>query len=68
MRLGRQKHPWPKITLPHDRGETTAADVLRVPEGTDRDAAISEWCRSVWEAFEHSRAQIISLLKEHQIA
>ena len=68
MRLGRQKHPWPTITLPHDRGDTTAADVLLVPAGADRDAAISEWCRAVWDAFRQSREQIIKILKEHQIA
>ena len=68
MRLGRKRHPWPKVALPRDRGGMTAADVLRVPAGTERDAAISEWCRSVWEAFGHSREQIVKLLKEHQVA
>src|SRR5882672_3634655 len=38
MRLGRNKHPWPKITLPVDRGTMTAEDVLSAPAGSERDA------------------------------
>lgn len=67
MRLGRKKHPWPTIALPSDRGSMTAEDVLRVPAGPQRDAAISDWCRSVWGAFGASRQQIIDLLHEHRI-
>jgi len=67
MRLGRKKHPWPKIALPADRGSLTAEDVLKVPAGPERDAAISDWCRSVWSAYGESRRQIIDLLHEHQI-
>ena len=43
MRLGRTKHPWPAIVLPAERGSTTADDVLKVPAGPERDAAISAW-------------------------
>jgi hypothetical protein len=45
----------------------TAEDVLRVPAGEQRDAAISDWCRSVWAAYGDSRQQIIDLLREHRI-
>jgi hypothetical protein len=37
----------------------SAVDVLKVPEGEERDAAISEWCRVVWEAFQENRQTII---------
>jgi hypothetical protein len=67
MRLGRKKQAWPTIVLPVKRGTITAEDVLRVPAGPERDAAISEWCRSVWTAFNGSRRQIIDLLQEHRI-
>ena len=67
MQLGRNKHPWPTIALPAERGGTTAADVLQVPAGPERDAAISEWCRSVWTACAATRQQIIELLREHRI-
>ena len=69
MRLGRRKHVWPTIVLPDERGTMTADDVLRVPAGAERDAAISEWCRSVWAAYSPTpaRQQIVDLLREHQI-
>ena len=67
MRLGRKKHVWPTFALPVERGSITAEDVLRVPAGPERDAAISEWCRSVWAAYGESRQQIIDLLREHRI-
>jgi hypothetical protein len=67
MQLGRQKHQWPTIALPAERGDLAAEDVLKVPPGPARDAAISEWCRSVWGAYTASRQQIIDLLHEHRI-
>jgi hypothetical protein len=67
MRLGGQKHPWPTVVLPAARGTMTAEDVLRVPAGEQRDAAISDWCRSVWAAYGDSRQQIIDLLRDHRI-
>jgi len=63
MELGRRKREWPAIPLPPPhRGEMTAEDVLEVPPGPARDAAISDWCRSVWNAFAESHATIAGLL------
>jgi len=68
MQLGRKKHDWPTITLPADRGDITCADVLNAPAGLKRDAAISEWCRSVWEAFApDNRSTIVTLLQQHRV-
>ena len=67
MQLGREKHPWPNITLPSHRGDITAEDVLTVPEGDERDAAISDWCRSVWEAYVENRSTVIHLLTRHGV-
>jgi hypothetical protein len=67
MKLGERKRQWPVISLPVDRGSMTVFDVLAVPEGTDRDRAIDQWCRSVWTAFHDSRQTIIELLRDHQI-
>jgi hypothetical protein len=67
MQLGRRKHPWPPIALPIHRGAITAADVLNVPEGAQRDEAISDWCRSVWEAHHENRQTIIDLLQRHHV-
>jgi hypothetical protein len=44
MKLGRAKRVWPTIVLPPTRGTITSDDVMKAPEGDDRDAAISSWC------------------------
>jgi Family of unknown function (DUF5946) len=67
IQLGRKKHQWPKITLPARRGDVTAEDVMKVPEGPERDAAISDWCRSVWEAYWENREVVIHLLQQHRV-
>jgi hypothetical protein len=66
-RLGRCKRQWPAIPLPADRGAMTALDVLAVPAGDERDAAIDRWCESVWHAFNASRDDIVCLLAEDGI-
>jgi len=65
MRLGKEKRPWPRLTLPPTRGTLTPADVLTAPEGAERDTAIDTWCASVWAAFEESRPAVVALLREH---
>lgn len=67
MQLARKKHRWPKIVLPHTRGAVTPQDVMNVSEGDERDRAISDWCRSVWEAYRQNRETIIALLQRHGI-
>lgn len=68
MQLGREKHQWPTIVLPRARGLMTEEDVMNVPDGDERDAAISEWCRSVWDAYkEENRTTIIALLQRHGV-
>jgi hypothetical protein len=66
-RLGRRKRKWPVIPLPADRGAMTALDVMAVPAGDERDAAIDRWCETVWRAFGLSRAAIVSLMAEEGI-
>lgn len=67
MQLARKKQNWPRFTLPPNRGAITALDVMRTPEGVERDRAIHEWCADVWTAFAGNRDQIVALLDEHQI-
>ena len=62
--LARQKRQWPAITLPADRGNLTARDVMTAPEGAERDAAIDRWCETVWKSFAKSREVIVRLLDE----
>jgi hypothetical protein len=67
MLLAKGQRHYPAIALPAERGLVTAADVLIAAEGPARDAAITEWCRSVWEAFGASRGTIVEFLKARDI-
>jgi len=68
MELGRGKRAWPRVYLPEDRGSMTVADVRAAPAGPERDAAIDDWCRSVWTAFGGNRQTIIALLGGYPIS
>ena len=68
QKLGKQKRAWPNVTLPASRGTVTPQKVMRVAAGQARDAAIDEWCASVWAEYHDSRDTIIALLAEYQIA
>jgi hypothetical protein len=68
MELGRKKRDWPVVNLPANRGDMTVVDVLAAPAGPDRDAAIDDWCRSVWTACGSNRQTIVDLLREYSLA
>jgi Family of unknown function (DUF5946) len=65
MRMARQKRSWPAFVLPEKRGEITAIDVMRAPEGEERDKAIDAWAESVWSAFAMNRPTVVALLAEY---
>jgi hypothetical protein len=67
MQLARTRRVWPTFTLPDERGDMTALDVIVTPEGAVRDEAIHAWCRSVWEACSATRDDVIHVLREHRI-
>ena len=66
--MGRTKRVWPTIALPENRGAMTPAHVLERAPGRDRDDAVDDWCRSVWDAFASSRPAILALLQEYRLA
>ena len=65
--LARRRGNWPSFTLPSTRGQLTAIDVMKAPEGPERDRAIHEWCAVVWGAFTGNRSIIIGMLNERGI-
>jgi hypothetical protein len=67
MQLAKDRRPWPRVSLPTDRGAMTAVDVMAMPEGAQRDEAIHAWCRSVWDACEQTRDGVILILGQHGI-
>jgi hypothetical protein len=62
--LARGRRAWPTLLLPEDRGPVTAAEVVRAPEGLERDEAIRGWCRSVWESFAENRGAVAEVLRQ----
>lgn len=67
MRLAQRLESWPIGTLPVERGEMTATDVLAAEPGPARDAAITQWAASVWAPFSGSRAGIEALLRRRGV-
>jgi len=67
MKMAKQKRQWPAISLPSERGTITAADVLKVGPGIERDKAIDTWCASVWDAFRGNREVVVRLLGEYRL-
>jgi len=63
--LARKKRTWPTLPLPEHRGAITILDVHAAPAGPERDAAIDDWCKSVWDACGACHQTIIDLLQEH---
>jgi len=67
MKLGQAGGPWPRFSLPDERGAVTAAEVLANPAGEARTSAIRRWCASVWEPWSIHRARVIAMLQAHRI-
>jgi hypothetical protein len=65
--LARKKRNWPPPFLPENRGSMTVEDVLAAEAGPERDAAIDDWCRCVWNAFNGNRDLVITLAQELRI-
>jgi hypothetical protein len=66
--LAGRKRLWPSFKLPRDRGSLTAADVMAVPAGSERDQAIDDWCVGVWNAFRDNHQRVTELLQELNFA
>jgi hypothetical protein len=62
--LARRRPTWPALVVPSaaERPGVTARDLLAIPAGAPRDAAISAWCAEVWKVYEPCRRAIIDIL------
>jgi Family of unknown function (DUF5946) len=67
MRLAQRKERWPSFMLPGDRGSLHVANVLAVPAGPERDQAIHDWCKSVWESYRDQKQTVVDLLRRRGI-
>lgn len=60
--LAKQSKQWPQFAPPENPGRMTIADVVAVPKGDARDAALKEWARAVWDAWEKDHERVHALL------
>ena len=67
MQMGNKMKQWPLFPAPKHRAELTVADVLRTPEGAERDEMIRRWARVVWEMWSERHAEVEALFQS-QIA
>ncbi len=51
MELAKRRKEWPHLEAPDMTGTMRVTDVLAAPAGPTRDAAIREWCESVWSVW-----------------
>jgi hypothetical protein len=66
--LACSKQSWPVISLPAERGTLSVVEVVAVPEGPEREAAIDAWCSDVWAAYADSRAVVVDFLQQNGIS
>ena len=67
MKMGRAGGPWPVFALPEQRGDVTAADVVAVPTGPERVAAIDGWCEAVWKPWSGQRGDVEAFLRSYRV-
>jgi hypothetical protein len=63
MLLARRSKTWPHFAPPLHAGDVTVLDVMQAPPGEERDAALRRWGYSVWQAWQHERERVRSLLE-----
>lgn len=61
--LARHKERLPRLDLPEERPSFTVQQVLQAPPGAQRDQAIDEWQRSVWQIWKKEHASVADWIK-----
>ncbi len=64
--LGNRMKTWPLFPLPQPRAALTVADVLRAPEGGERDRMIRDWARSVWDMWRKCHVEVAKRFRLHE--
>jgi Family of unknown function (DUF5946) len=63
LELAKHKERLPRFDLPEDRPQWTIQRVLQASPGRQRDEAIDEWQRSVWQTWEKEHANVAQWIK-----
>ena len=51
MHLARVRREWPRLESPARPACLTVIDVLKAPDGPEKDAMIQQWMTAVWESW-----------------
>lgn len=51
MRIAKIRKNWPRLEPPRTPASITVMDVLRAPDGPEKDAMIRRWMTAVWESW-----------------
>jgi hypothetical protein len=62
--LALHRRRWAAPPIPERRADVGVADVLAAPPGPERHTMIRHWCEAVWQDWQHSRPEIVSLAQE----
>jgi hypothetical protein len=58
MRIAKIRKDWPRLEPPTRPAVVTIQDVLRVPDGPEKDAMIRQWMVAVWESWANRQAWV----------
>jgi hypothetical protein len=58
MRIAKIRKDWPRLEPPTRPAASTVLDVLKVPDGSMKDAMIRQWMVAVWESWADRQAWV----------
>ena len=58
MRIAKIRKDWPRLEPPTQPAAITVLDVLRLPDGPEKDAMIRQWMVAVWESWADRQARV----------
>jgi hypothetical protein len=65
MQLAKMNKQWPSFSLPANKGDITALEVIKTNPGKERDLMIHKWCQSVWKAYSQDYKKIEELVTKY---
>lgn len=63
IRMAKARKDWPRLPLAKERGAMTASDVIQYASGPERDAAIEQWAKCVWDAWREQHVAVAALVE-----
>ncbi len=64
LKFSKQTKNYPTINLPAFRGELNIRNIAVSEPGIERDQAIENWAKCVWDCYQNEREKIITLTEK----